>query len=175
MKRETFDAGIKLIGSRLGTPADAARIKFWTDGTFKALESMSDLAFEAVAQAAFEELKFWNEFSAKWCRDKARDLRIGDPVALPPAREEPAQPLAFPPHVKAWLYHQRIWWLRLSPEEKTQYRAATFRHPGQGRALPYDVATSMAEFKDAIAAGAVFPEISNPLSVAARTVDAPLF
>lgn len=175
MNRATFDSGIKLISSRLGIPTDASRIRSWTDGTFKALEVMSDSAFEAVAQAAFEELNFWNEFSAKWCRDKARDLRIGDPVALPPAREEPAQPLAFPAYVKAWLYHQRIWWLRLSPDEKTQYLSATFRHLGQGKPLPYEAAISMAEFKDAIASGAEFPQIGNPLSVAARTVESPLF
>lgn len=174
MLKKTFDEGIRLISSRLGTPAPADRIRAWTDATYKALKFLSDQQFEAVAQAAFEELEFWNQFSAKWCRDKLRDLRPGDPVALPPAHEPPPSPMAFPVHVKAWLYASRIRWLRMSEAQRTAALRDRFVHPGRST-LPDDVAQDLAAFRKAVEDGAKLPQIENPLGLAILTVDSPLF
>ena len=146
---EKFAEGIALIEAGMGkAPCEPSRRGVWESAKYKAMRHIPDDAWGELCQAAFDQLKFWNQFDRAWADDHRRAQAAQSRAALPPAKPPNGQPC--PDYVRAWLY-QAI----TAPRPTTITEARRAMH----------------DIRDRMSEGEEFPFAPNPLIVATQGGD----
>lgn len=151
MNTSEFVDGISLIEAQLGkSPCSDAMFERWVEVKLKPLAHLSHARWIQVAEAAVNELSFWNQLTSFWVLNKASELARPERSNYLPASPGPA-PSPCPAYVKIWMAEEKKRFESMPKSEITAYQLSRGVLPAGGMVLTDEIRAEMHFIRDRIA------------------------